>query len=83
MAQYKDLLFSRTNFEGRCLSAKERLRTIKETIKTECASGGLHERELKAGGRRAVVAEVRAKIARKLVGEYGMTLAEVARNVGV
>jgi antitoxin component HigA of HigAB toxin-antitoxin module len=65
------------------LSAKERLRTIKETIKAECASKGIQEDELKAGGRRAIVAEVRAKIARKLVGEHGMTLAEVARNVGV
>jgi hypothetical protein len=59
------------------LSAKERLRTIKETIKTECASTGIQ------GGRRPIVTEARAKIARKLVGEHGMTLAEVARNVGV
>jgi len=38
---------------------------------------------LNAGGHRAVLAEMLAKIAKKLVGEYGMTLAEVVRNIGV
>jgi len=43
----------------------------------------LIKKELKSGGRRAVIAETRADIARKLVEEYGLPLAEVAGNVGV
>ncbi len=65
------------------LSAKERQGRIKEAIEKESQSMGIDEKELKAGGCRAVVAEARANITRKLVGEYGLTLAEVARNVGV
>jgi hypothetical protein len=65
------------------LSPKERLRTMKETIKTECTRRGIQEDELKAGGRRAIVAESRAAAGRKLVGEHGLTLAEVASNVGL
>ncbi len=65
------------------LSAKERQLRIKETIKKECQSSGIDKKELKSGCRRAVIAEARANIAKKLVGEYGLPLAEVARNLGV
>ena len=37
--------------------------------------------ELRSGSRRGVTAQVRAEIARKLVEDYGFTLAEVARQV--
>ena len=65
------------------LSAKERQLRIKETIKKECQGSGIDKKELNSGGRRAVIAEARADIANKLVGKYGLPLAEVARNVGV
>ncbi len=39
--------------------------------------------ELRNGSRRGVTAQVRTEIARKLVEDYGLTLAEVARQVGI
>ncbi len=39
--------------------------------------------ELQSGGRRTAVSKVRIRIVNKLVKENGMTLSEVARNVGV
>ncbi len=39
--------------------------------------------ELRSGSRRGKIPKVRAEVARKLVEDYGITIAEVARQVGV
>lgn len=43
----------------------------------------MNEEELLRGGRRRKVSEVRAKIACHLTREMGLSLAEIARNLGV
>ena len=48
-----------------------------------CKKLGVSVTELRSGGRRGVTAQVRAEIARRLVEDYGLTLAEVARQVGI
>jgi hypothetical protein len=56
---------------------------MEELIRRTCISGGIDIGELQFGGRRRSVAKVRAKLARQLVGDYGATLAEAARRLGV
>lgn len=72
--------------EGRLrgtLVSKERSSQIEGFIERKCASVGIDLNELRFGGRRRSVAKVRAEIARQLVGDYGITLAEAARRLGV
>jgi len=61
----------------------ERSTQAEELIRRTCTSAGIDRGELQLGGRRRGVAKVRAKLARQLVGELGMTLAEAARRLGV
>jgi hypothetical protein len=56
---------------------------MEELIRRTCVSAGIDLGELQLGGRRRTVAKVRAQLARQLVGEYGVTLAEAARRLGV
>jgi putative transposase len=72
--------------EGRLrgtLVSKERSRQIEGLIRRKCASVGIDLNGLRFGGRRRSVAKVRAELARQLVGDYGITLAEAARRLGV
>ena len=46
-----------------------------------CNKRGVSVTELRTESRRGVTAQVRAEIARKLVEDYRLTLAEVARQV--
>ena len=52
-------------------------------IKRLCKEGGIEEGELRNGGKRGKVSEVRAKISFYLSRERGMPFAEIARHVGV
>ena len=52
-------------------------------IKEMCEEGGIGEGELKLGGQARRVSRGRAKIARRLTREYGIQLAEIARDLGV
>ena len=54
-----------------------------EWVVEGCKKRGISVTELRSGSRRGVTAQVRAEIARKLVEDYGLTLAEVARQVGI
>jgi len=56
---------------------------IEELIRGMCTSAGINLGELQLGGRRRSVARVRAKLARQLVGDYGISLADAARRLGV
>jgi hypothetical protein len=51
-------------------------------IKEMCAKEGVGEGELKLGGQARRVSRVRAKIAWRLSREYGIPLAEIARDLG-
>ncbi len=48
-----------------------------------CKKHGVSVTELRAGSRRGSVPRVRTEIARRLVEDYGLALAEVARQVGI
>ncbi len=65
------------------LPVKEDHQKIEEFIAQMCKSENVSIVELKAGGRRREVSGVRARIALNLVKSHGLSLAEVARRVGV
>ena len=48
-----------------------------------CRQAGVSARELQAGSRRRSVSKIRALLAQRLVAEFGLSLAEVARQLGV
>jgi hypothetical protein len=65
------------------LPVKEHHQKIDEFIVQICKSENVTMAELKAGSRRKEVSGVRARIAIGLVKRHGVSLAEVARRVGV
>ena len=58
-------------------------RQAERVVVEGCKKLGVSVTELRSGARRGVTAQVRAEIARRLVEDYGLTLAEVARQVGI
>ncbi|MBM4330954.1 MAG: helix-turn-helix domain-containing protein [Deltaproteobacteria bacterium] len=58
-------------------------RTLTKIIEQECGLANLSYQELKAGGRRRIVSRVRIQIAKRGLDELGLSLAEIARYVGV
>jgi putative transposase len=56
---------------------------IDEVIKRLCKEEGVEEEELRNGGKRRGVSQVRARISNYLSHEMGVPLAEIARQVGV
>ena len=63
--------------------ARDEPEKINELITKLCKNAKVSIRELKSGSRRKEVSGVRAFIATGLVKKHGVTLAEVARRVGV
>lgn len=61
----------------------QRTRKIKEYIATVCKKENLTIKELHSGSRRQHVPRARALIAKHIVKNYGVTLAEAARHLGV
>ena len=55
---------------------------IDQVIKRLCKEGGIEEGELRNGGKRRKVSEIRAKISFHLSQEMGNPFAEIARHVG-
>ena len=62
---------------------KEHPEKINEFIVKVCKDEKVSIEELRAGGRRREMSKVRAQIAIGLVERYGVSLAEVARQLGV
>jgi REP element-mobilizing transposase RayT len=58
-------------------------KNIEEIIRSTCRKEGISQAELQGGSRRGRIPEIRTKIARKLVKEEGVIMAEVARHLGV
>jgi predicted ArsR family transcriptional regulator len=58
-------------------------KTIEETIRRMCRKSGVSEKELGSGGQRRRVSEVRTEIACYLSREMGISMAEIARRLGV
>ena len=64
-------------------AVKEQPKKIDEFIARTCRNEKVAVEEIKSGGRRRKASRVRAQIAIGLVKTYGVTLAEVARQLGV
>jgi REP element-mobilizing transposase RayT len=78
-AVFKDL-------EGKArlqLKLKRSGRTIGKIINEECKENNISEQELKGGSRRRKVCALRIQIAKRGLDELGLSLAEIARHVGV
>ena len=58
-------------------------KTITRIIEEECAKSRISQNELKGGGRRRKISLLRATIAKRGLDELGLSLAEIARHVGV
>ena len=56
---------------------------IAEAIERVCRQAGVSSGELQAGSRRRPVSKIRTLLAQRLVSEFGLPLAEVARQLGV
>ncbi|MBW1671549.1 MAG: hypothetical protein JRJ40_09150, partial [Deltaproteobacteria bacterium] len=54
-----------------------------EFIDKVCEKKGINPKELRMGSRRGCISQVRLEIAYQLVQDYGIPLAEVARQLGV
>lgn len=65
------------------LRAVERSKEIEAILREECERGRIEVKELRMGGRRGEIPRVRSEIAQRLVKEFGIPLAEVARVLGV
>jgi putative transposase len=67
----------------RQLKNEEREVMADRIIKKMCQEKGVKEEELKSGGQRRKVSEVRAKVSYHLCQELGIPMAEIARRLGV
>jgi len=61
----------------------ERRKKVKTILNEECQKGNIELKELQMGSRRGRIPQVRSTIAQQLVRKLGMSLAEVARLLGV
>jgi hypothetical protein len=64
-------------------AARERGRRVERLIAEACKKGKVSLTELRSGSRRGAIPAVRAELSRKLVEDFGIPIAEVARQVGV
>jgi putative transposase len=68
-----------TNVPLPYLRAKE----VQQLIEERCKKEGISAQELQMGSRRGLISEVRSALALKLAQEWGLPLAEIARQLGV
>jgi putative transposase len=64
-------------------AAKKGNRYAERVVAEECKKSGVSLTELRNGSGRGRLPVVRTKIARRLVENYGVAIAEVARQVGI
>jgi len=67
----------------RQIRINERKEIIAQVIRKNCEEEGVQEGELRKGGQRWKISRTRAKIALQLSHSWGISMAEIARNVGV
>jgi REP element-mobilizing transposase RayT len=67
----------------RQLQSEGRKGSIDRIVKKVCKEEGIKEEELRDGGKRRKVSQVRAKLSFQLSREMGEPLAEIARHMGV
>ena len=67
----------------RQLKLRRRGKTLAGIVEEECKKERISPNELKGGGRRRKISGLRATIAKRGLDELGLSLAEIARHVGV
>ena len=67
----------------RQLKLRRRGKTLAKIVEEECKKERISPNELKGGGRRRKISGLRATIAKRGLDELGLSLAEIARHVGV
>jgi hypothetical protein len=67
----------------RRLKVRRSDKTLNKIIEEERQKGRTSGNELRGGSRRRKVSTVRARIAKRGVDELGLSMAEIARHVGV
>jgi REP element-mobilizing transposase RayT len=65
------------------ITLRERRREMEAIVAAACGKAGINVQELRMGSRRGVVPRIRSEVGGRLVQEFGMPLAEVARALGV
>ena len=78
-----DILREADRNQRRQLKVGGRKRSIDQVIKTMCEEEGIKEEELRNGGQRRRVSQLRAKVSYHLSRELRVPMAEIARHVGV
>ena len=68
---------------ARQMGNRGRKKSVEEVVRKMCNEAGVKEEELKGGGQRRKVAEVRGKLAYILSREMGIAMAEIGRKLGV
>ena len=68
---------------SRQLKLRRSGKTIEKIIEEECRKERISPNELKGGGRRRKVSALRTTIAGRCLDELGLSMAEIARHVGV
>ena len=56
---------------------------MNRVIRELCGKEGVNEQELRGGSQRKAVSQVRARVSYILNREWGISMAEIARNLGV
>jgi REP element-mobilizing transposase RayT len=67
----------------RQMRMNERKEIIDRVIRKNCEEEGVQEGELRKGGQRWKISRLRTRIALQLRHDWGISMAEIARNVGV
>lgn len=65
------------------IAGGEKRELVERDIKQACAEAGLSQNEFRSGSRMKPLSEIRNKLAVRFVREYGLSLAETARQLGV
>lgn len=68
---------------ARQIRVRKKAGSILKIIQKRCREAGIHENELRSGSRRKAVSELRRDISFYLNRELGISMAEIARHVGV
>lgn len=65
------------------LAGVDQLELVKQDIEETCRSTGISVACFRSGNRRGSLPQLKRRLARKFIDEYGLSLAEIARQLGV
>jgi len=65
------------------MPSRDSMKTVEQELKVFCKEANCTAEQLQSGSRRQPLPKLRRKLANRFVGEYGLSLAEAARHLGV